>query len=148
MTPVITNVRFGKWKAILEDAALPGNYAYANVLSHWARGMAMAKTNDLEGAKEELKYVRSKKDQPGMLVVMEPFNAPADAAGVAEKILEGVIAEQENDLAGAIHSFTQAVKNEDAMIYNVLKDWLLPAREFLGAALLKNGNFCKGRSGF
>ncbi|MEO5892984.1 MAG: hypothetical protein ABIQ31_22230, partial [Ferruginibacter sp.] len=134
MTPVINNVRFGKWETILKSTEVPGSYIYGNVLWHWAKGFAMARKNDLEGAKKELKYVREKMGQPGMLVVLQPFNAPADGAKVAEKLLEGIIAEQENDLPAAINSFTEAVKNESAMVYNEPKDWILPARPYLGAA--------------
>ena len=75
-----------------------------------------------------------------MLMVMQPFNAPADAAKVAEKILAGVIALKENDFAKAITFLYDAVTNEDALIYNEPKDWLIPAREYLGDALLKSGN--------
>ena len=78
-----------------------------------------------------------------MLVVMQPFNAPADGATVAEKLLEGIIAEQENDLASAVQLFTEAASKEASMIYNEPKDWLLPARQYLGAVLLKAGSYSK-----
>ena len=143
MAPVINNVRFGKWEAILQAPQVSENFAYANILWHWAKGMAMARTNNIAGAKEELRYVHEKKDQPGMLVVMQPFNAPVDAAKVAEKLLEGIIAEQENDMPAAVKFFAEAVKHEALMIYNEPKDWVLPARPYLGAALLKAGSFSK-----
>ena len=38
--------------------------------------------------------------------------------------------------------------NEDALIYNEPKDWLLPAREYLGDALLKSGNATKAETIF
>jgi tetratricopeptide (TPR) repeat protein len=143
MTPVINNVHFGKWDAILNAPVISKNYVYASVLSHWARGIAFARKNDLANAKKELSYVQENMHDPEMLIVMEPFNAPADAAKVAEKLLAGIIAEQQNDLPNAIALFTEAVKNEDVMIYNEPKDWLLPARPYLGAALLKQGEFVK-----
>jgi len=111
------------------------------VLQHWARGIAMAKLNEIEGAKNELKLMLENINKPDMLVVLQPFNAPIDAAKVAQKLLEGTIAEQENNLPNAIKLFTEAVKAEDAMIYNEPQDWLLPARQYLGAALLKSGSY-------
>lgn len=141
MAPVINNVRFGKWEEILAAPVIPGNYVYANVLGHWARGIAFARKNNMVAAKKELALFRENMGKPDMMVVMQPFNAPADAAKVAEKLLEGIIAEQENNLPVAVKLFTEAVSNESAMIYNEPKDWVLPARPYLGAALLRAGSF-------
>ncbi|MEO7766580.1 MAG: hypothetical protein ABIS01_04105 [Ferruginibacter sp.] len=148
MTPVLNNVRFGKWETILASPGIPDSYVYANVLDHWARGIALAAKNNLDGAKKELRLMREKIDHPDMLVVLQPFNSPADAAKVAEKMLEGVIAEHENKLPAAINLFAAAVKQETSMIYNEPKDWLLPANEWLGAALLKAGLFAKAENVF
>jgi tetratricopeptide (TPR) repeat protein len=148
MTPVLNNVRFGKWDAILSAPAIPQNYVYANVLAHWARGVAFARKGNVADAKKELIYVQQNMDKGDMLVVLPPFNAPVDAAKVAEKLLAGIIAEQQNDLPNAIVLFTEAVKNEDRMIYTEPQDWLLPAREYLGGALLKEGSFAKATTIF
>ena len=143
MTPVINYIRFGKWDAVLDASPIPQNYVYANVLSHWARGIAFARKNNINDAKKELAYLQENMNKPDMLVVMQPFNAPEDAAKVAQKLLEGIIAEQQNDMTAAVNYFTEAVKAETALIYNEPRDWLLPAREYLGAALLKQGSLAK-----
>ena len=85
---------------------------------------------------------------PDMLVVMPPFNAPADATKVAVKILEGVIAAKQQDYSKAIRLLKEGVVLEDAMIYNEPKDWLLPAREYLGTVLLKSGDAVKAAAIF
>ena len=148
MTPTFNNVRFGKWDSILNAPPVPEQYVYATVLWHWARGMAFAGKNKLTHAAAELKIMQEKMKAPDMLVVMEPFNAPADAAKVAEKILAGIIAGQENNFTAAIQLLNEAVVNEDAMIYDEPKDWLLPAREYLGTALLKAGDAAKAATIF
>ena len=148
MTPTFNNVRFGKWDSILNAPPVPEQYVYATVLWHWARGMAFAGKNKLTHAAAELKIMQEKMKAPDMLVVMKPFNAPADAAKVAEKILAGIIAGQENNFTAAIQLLNEAVVNEDAMIYNEPKDWLLPAREYLGTALLKAGDAAKAATIF
>ena len=142
-TPTINHVRFKKWDAILNTAPPQQNHIYASVLWHWARGMAFAGKNKTTEAAAELKMLVQEMKAPGMLVVMQPFNAPADAAKVAEKILAGVIALKKNDFTKAIQLLNEAVANEDALIYNEPKDWLIPAREYLGDALLKSGNAAK-----
>ncbi|MEO6358736.1 MAG: hypothetical protein ABIU77_08590 [Ferruginibacter sp.] len=148
MTPIINDIRFGKWDAILNAPVVPDNYLYASVLAHWARGIALARTNDIAAAKNELHWLQKNSSQGDMLVVMQPFNAPADAAKVAEKLLAGIIAEQENDFGSAVDLLTEAVNNEAALIYNEPRDWLLPAKEYLGAALLKSGSFAKAEHVF
>ncbi len=140
MTPTINNVRFGKWDAILNSPVPQENHLFANVLWHWARGMAFARKNDLTNANRELQKMQEKMKMPDIQVVMEPFNSPFAAAKVGEKILAGVIAQQENNYTDAIKLFNEAVVNEDALIYNEPRDWLLPTREYLGDALLKSGN--------
>ena len=140
MTPAFSDVRFGKWDAILNSMHPQEHHIYATVLWHWARGMAFAGKNKLTEAADELKTMQGKMKAPDMLVVMQPFNAPADAAKVAEKILAGVIAQKENNFSKAILLLKEAVVNEDALIYDEPKDWLLPAREYLGNALLNAGN--------
>jgi len=148
MTPVFNNIRFGKWQQVLDAVPIPANYAYANVLAHWAKGIALAKTNKIAAAKRELQFVQENMNKGDMLVVLEPFNAPVSAAKIAEKLLAGIIAEQENDLPTAILAFNYAVEFEDALIYNEPKDWLLPARQYLGNALLKAGSFSKAATIF
>jgi len=143
MTPAFNNVRFGKWDAVLNTEPVQEQHVYASTLWHWARGMAYAAKNDLLQAKAELKLMQEKMKDSGMLVVMQPFNSPYAAAEVAENILGGSIAAHSNDINTAITLFTAAAAKEDALIYDEPKDWLLPAREYLGTALLTAGNPAK-----
>ena len=143
MTPSVNNVRFGKWDAILNDAAVNEQHVYASTLWHWARGMAFAGKNKFAEAENELKIVKEKMQLPDMLVVLAPYNAPADAAKVGVKILEGIMVAKQNDFTKAIRLLNEGVALEDAMIYNEPKDWLLPVREYLGTVLLRSGNAFK-----
>jgi tetratricopeptide (TPR) repeat protein len=148
MTPAFNNVRFGKWDAILDAAPVQEHHLYANLLWHWARGMAFAGKNNIDKAKEELKKTGELMQAADLKVVMSPFNAPVDAAKIAVKILAGVIAEQDNDLNKAIALLNEAVAAEDALIYDEPKDWLLPAREYLGNALLRSGEAARAETVF
>ena len=148
MTPTLTNVRFSQWDIILNTPPVNEQHVYAAVLWHWATGMAFAAKHQLGSATAELKKMQELMQAQDMLVVMQPFNAPADAAKVAVKILSGTIAMQENNVTYAIQLLNEAVANEDAMIYNEPKDWLLPAREYLGQFLLKAGNLKKAETIF
>jgi hypothetical protein len=140
MTPVFNNVRFGKWDSILNTAVPREYHYYSTVLWHWARGMAFAGKNNVTDALNELAIMQEKMKAPDLTVVLQPFNAPLDAATIAEKILSGSIAEHQNDLKKAVSLYSEAAVFEDKLIYNEPRDWLLPAREYLGAALLKSGD--------
>ena len=148
MASVINDVRFGEWTTILNAAPIPQQYIYANTLSHWARGMAFARQHNISSAKKELQQLRKNMQHADMLVVMEPFNSPVAAAKVAESLLEGVIAEQENNLPAAIAFLKIAANHESALIYDEPRDWILPVRPYLGAVLLKAGKFSEAGSVF
>src|SRR5205814_1340546 len=108
MTPTINNVRFGKWDEILNAAPQEEAYHYVTVLWHWARGMAFAGKNEVAAALGELNMMQEKMKAPDLAVVLQPFNAPLDAAKIAEKILSGSIAEHQNDLKKAVALYKEA----------------------------------------
>jgi tetratricopeptide (TPR) repeat protein len=60
---------------------------------------------------------------------------------VADHVLQGTIFMGEKMETEAITSFQKAVTIEDAMMYNEPKDWLVPARHYLGDALVKAKRF-------
>lgn len=148
MTPVFNNVRFGKWDSVLAETTIPENYVYANALQHWARGMALCMKHQPDDARKELYMLQKQMKHHDMEVVVPPFNAPLSAAKVAEKILEGNIAWQNNNHALALNLLKKAVQLEDALIYNEPRDWLIPARQYFGYALLKQGNATEAEKNF
>ena len=140
MSPVFIQIRFGKWDDILNASAIPGNYVYAAALAHFAKGLAHAKKSQHKEAINELNKLKELMKDPSLAIPLKPFNSALEALQVAEKILDGNIAEEQVDLTLAVDNYKDAVSYEDAMIYNEPKDWLIPARHYLGAALLKKEN--------
>ncbi|MEP6683288.1 MAG: hypothetical protein ABJA35_08510 [Parafilimonas sp.] len=138
MTPYLTMIRFGKWDDILNTPENPSTFVYANLLWHYGQGLAYARKHDFENAKKQL-------DSLQYDLLNEELKAPApgyanpaiNGANVADKILQGVIAEEQNDLSSSITLLQQAVSTEDSMIYNEPKDWVHPSRQYLGSVLLK-----------
>jgi tetratricopeptide (TPR) repeat protein len=139
-TDIFTWIRFGKWKEILNDP-VADTLSFTSVLQHFARGMAYANINKITEAAKELAIMQNKMTEPSLKEPLTPFNSVYDAALVGENILAGTIAESKKDLSKAITLFNQAVIDEDKLIYNEPRDWLLPARQYLGAALVKAGNY-------
>jgi tetratricopeptide (TPR) repeat protein len=148
MSPVFTQIRFGKWDEILAASPIPENYIHATALSHFARGLAHTRKNEINEAKMELNKLKENMKEPSLKIPLKPFNAALDGLQVAEKILEGFIAEAQGDLSLAVSNYDGAVNQEDSMIYNEPMDWLLPARHYLGAALMKKDEAWKAEEIF
>jgi tetratricopeptide (TPR) repeat protein len=146
-TDIFTWVRFGKWEEILKDP-VADTLSFTTVLQHFARGMAFANTGDLANAKKELGIMQSKMKEPSLKEPFVPFNAVYDAALVGENILAGTIAENNQEMDKAASFFKQAVIVEDKLIYNEPRDWLLPARQYLGASLIKAGRYIEATEVF
>lgn len=138
MTPYLTLIRFGKWDEILSMPENPSALMYANLLWHYGQGLALARKHDFDNAKKQLDTLQQELNNDQLRAPAPNYANPAIAgAEVAEKILQGVIAEEQNDLSESIKFLRQAVTAEDSMIYNEPKDWVHPARQYLGNVLLK-----------
>ncbi len=137
MTPYFTFVRFGKWDDVLNAPAIHDSRVYANTMWHYSRGVAHARKHQFDEAESELQRLVANKSNPQLNESPSAFNPGLTSVEVAEKILQGVIAEEKNLLSAAITHFNEAVTQENGMLYNEPRDWLLPARQYLGQALLK-----------
>jgi tetratricopeptide (TPR) repeat protein len=141
-SPLLTYIRFGKWEEILAEKLID-SFEYTAVLQHFGRGLAFAKTGRLSAAAEELAKLQTSLQNPALKEPFTPFNAAYDGGRLAQKILEGVMAEQQNNSTQAIAFFKEAVNAEDHLIYNEPRDWLLPARHYLGNALVNAGKYAE-----
>ncbi|RYY60878.1 MAG: hypothetical protein EOO12_14860, partial [Chitinophagaceae bacterium] len=142
MTPYLTLIRFGKWDSILHTPAPPTAHVYAGLLWHYGRGLAFAREHDFTKAGRELAAVQEALGAEQMRAPAPSFsNAGEVGGGVALHLLQGVLAEEQNDYPQAIAQLESAVAREDSMQYNEPKDWVHPARHYLGAVLLKAGRW-------
>jgi hypothetical protein len=143
MTPELTMVIFKKWDDILKQPGIEIRFHYAAVLQLFAKGMAFANTGNLLMAKASLNKLTALLNEKDMAVILTPFNSPLTGATVAGYILTGTIAEKENNINSAISFFKKAVVTEDSLVYNEPRDWLIPARHYLGNALITAKNTMK-----
>lgn len=139
MTPVLTQIRYGKWDEILKNETPNKSHIYVNVLHHFGRGMAYAKKKNFDKAAEELDAMREFMKDSSLEIPMSPFSSAIEGARVAEQILLGVIHEERNMMDGAIRHYAMADSIEIAMVYNEPRDWLLSPKHYLGNAFLKTG---------
>jgi len=147
MTPYLTLIRFGKWDDILKVTRPPVTHVYADLLWQYGTCLAYARKHDFPNAARQLEAL-TQGLKAGQLKAAAPTYANPGIAGaeVAQKILQGVIAEEQNRLGEAIDFLKQAVVLEDSMVYNEPKDWVHPARQYLGNVLLKSRQFEEART--
>ena len=148
MTPLFTQVRFGKWDDILHSEPVPESLVYANKIWHYGRGMALARKHRLVEAKQELVQLQSGSTSDVLTDHPATFNPGSEAIKVASYILEGTIAQEGKQFDDAIRLYMEAVKAEDGMIYNEPKDWPHPTRQYLGNMYLLAGNTLKAEETF
>jgi len=141
MTPEMTMITFEKWNDILDKPLIADKYHYGRLIQEFARGMAYANTKQLNKAKLSLAKIDSLLHEADMSVILAPFNAPVTGGSVAKYILMGTIAAKENRATNAINYFKKGVDAEDSLVYQEPRDWLVPARHYLGNELLKQKKY-------
>ena len=70
------------------------------------------------------------------------------ALKVADDLLSGEIALAKGDRKGAIDMLRSAVASEAKVYYAEPRDWDLPTREWLGRALMKDGQYAEAEKVF
>jgi tetratricopeptide (TPR) repeat protein len=142
MTPVLVNIRFGKWDKLLQEAKPDASQVYANILYHFGRGMAFANQSKIMEAHDELGQIIELMKDSTLKIPFTPFSAAIDGAVVAGNILDGTISMKHKEgYEYIIRDFEKAVEIEENMVYNEPRDWLLNPKHYLGNAYLKNGQW-------
>ncbi|HET7002491.1 MAG TPA: hypothetical protein VFI33_14310 [Puia sp.] len=141
MMPAFTNIRMGKWNEILKNEAEPDtSWTYAGIIHDFAMGMAFANTGQPDSAKRRLLMLR-KKSKDTILTIADTLNNKAiQGAIIAEEILNSVIYYSEKKYDSAIAHILLAIQEEDGMFYSEPKEWMIPARQYLGFYYLKIGD--------
>ncbi len=140
-TPLLTQVRFGDWDAILARPRPPAPLPFPTALWHFSRGMALLRTGKADAAGRELEALQAIARDPALAnVTFFGINSADRVLAVAEALLRGERLRTLGDRAGGLAALREAVAAEDGLNYNEPADWPLPARLYLGAALLEAGD--------
>ena len=137
-TPLLAYTRFGKWNDILTNPKPNDSIKHLKLIWHYARGVAFTRKNNITEAQEELEAIDVLIKDPKMETISATgFDNGTTLAKLAYEIVAGEIASTKNDYASAIHHFENAIKIEDALIYNEPSSWHIPPRQNLGVVLMK-----------
>ena len=136
--PYYAMVRFGMWNELLAEPAPAADLRYANAMWHYGHGMAQV-------AKGELDLARQDADSLDAIRHAMPPDAAAGIQradlllGLAGETLTGQIAAKQGDDAGAVTHLQEAVSLGDQLSYDEPTPEYIPARQFLGTELLRQG---------
>jgi pimeloyl-ACP methyl ester carboxylesterase len=138
--PIVTLTRFQKWDEVMKYPKPDAKMQITTGFWHVARGIALADTGKPAEAEKELAALReTAKNIPAAATL---FTTPVSVAlKVGEELLAGEIAQARGDRKAAIDLLRAAVAAEAKVNYAEPPDWDLPIREWLGRALLRDGQY-------
>ena len=141
MFPLLAMVRMGKWQDIINDnSSINTDWTYAGILNDFAKGMAYAKTGDYDQAEKYLLQLQEKQKDTILQVRFIPHvSSPYSCSIIAENILIANIAFNKKNYNDAFAAINKAIAAENGLIYAEPNSWILPARQYLGAFLLRLG---------
>ena len=137
--PLLSLVRFNRWDGIMSEPQPPENLEFSTAIWHYARGVALANTGDLAGAKAEQANIPPLAERAS-INFLDTNDYPASALlSIANHLLLGEIAWKEGKTSEAIPHFAAAVVGQDELPYTEPPFWYYPTRQSLGAVLLDAG---------
>lgn len=139
--PILALTQFGRWDAILQEPEPPENLDYSNAIWHYARGTALIKKDDIEGALAHRAALVSLKDSV-QVSFLDSADYPASVLlHIADELLMGDVAMARGELDAATEHFRLAVTAQDGLPYMEPPFWYYPTRQSLGMSLLKEGRY-------
>jgi len=139
--PILALTQFGRWDAILQEPEPPENLDYSNAIWHYARGTALIKKDDIEGALAQRAALVSLKDSV-QVSFLDSADYPASVLlHIADELLMGDVAMARGELYAATEHFRLAVTAQDGLPYMEPPFWYYPTRQSLGMSLLKEGRY-------
>ena len=140
-TPYYTRVRFGKWEDILRLEQPDGRLKYANAIWRYARAIAYARKGKLEQSSGEIKELAEiVNDESITNEKILGINSMPHVLKIALHVAKGELAVSMKNYSEAISNLKEALKLEDALLYQEPYDWHHPVRQVLGDVLLASGD--------
>jgi tetratricopeptide (TPR) repeat protein len=139
--PILTLVRFGRWDAVLGTPRPDARLRYLNGIWHYARGVAMLRKGQLDGAAAELAALRAvaAEDAAASLILAGGVAPASQLLAIGAAHLDGELLAAQGKADAAVAALEQAVAEQDLVAYMEPPPWYFPTRQALGAVLLDAG---------
>lgn len=136
--PLEVMMRFGQWQEILAEPEFPEYAPFSRALRHYARAVALAATDDMDGARREQAAFQAAR---GAVPDTTTFgnNTAAALLDVAERLMGGELLYRSGEVDAGLAMLADAVAHEDRLRYDEPPGWIQPLRHPYGAALLQAG---------
>lgn len=140
--PYFVNVKFGKWKEILEMPNNAGTFIYPKAIRAYARGMAFLGVNEIGNVKKELLKLENYLNEP-VLEEAKVFlvNSLASLATLSHKILKAEILASESDYDESITLLKEAVELRNELVFREPPSFYFSVRHNLGAVQIEAGKY-------
>ena len=139
--PILALTQFGRWDAILQEPEPPEKLHYSNAIWHYARGTALIKKGDIEGALAQ-RAALARLRESVQVSFLDSADYPASVLlQIADNLLMGDVAMARGELDAATEHFRLAVTAQDGLPYMEPPFWYYPTRQSLGMSLLKEGRY-------
>jgi tetratricopeptide (TPR) repeat protein len=143
--PLITLTRFQKWDEVMKYPKPAEPMLITTAYWYFARGMALANTGKAADAEKELAAMREVAKK--IPATANLFTTPVSVAlKVGDDMLSGEIAQAKGDRKAAIETLRAAAVSESKVNYAEPPDWDLPVREWLGRALMRDGQYAEAET--
>lgn len=138
--PLLALTQFGRWEEILSQPPPDPKLDFSNGIWHYARATALLRTGDIEGAKAEQAALVPLRES-AKVQFLDTLQYPAtQLLLIADELVQGEIAQAENQPDVALAHLASAVAAQDALPYTEPPFWYYPTRVTLGNALLAFGD--------
>ncbi len=146
--PMLSLARFGQWDALLAEPSPPADQIYLKGIWHYTRGLAFARTGDLEAAAREQAALDSLAAAPAarQLVLAGGTASASTLLSIGAEHLEGELAAAHGRTREAVDALERAVAIQDGLAYMEPPPWYFPTRQALGAVLLDAGRAADAES--
>ena len=136
--PLEVMMRFGQWQEILAEPEFPEYAPFSRALRHYARAVALAASDDMDGARREQAAFQAAR---GAVPDTTTFgnNTAAALLDVAGRLMGGELLYRSGEVDAGLAMLADAVAHEDRLRYDEPPGWIQPVRHPYGAALLQAG---------
>lgn len=148
-SPLLADVRFGRWEAVVEAPQPPDDLPYMQAFWHYGQGMAAVRQGRIEDAKRHHEALVPATTNPEIEKMLQ-FGRYSLIGGVrvAERFVAAELARAAKDYDAAIAALNAAVTIEDTLPYDEPPAWHWPSRLALGNVLLEAGKPAEAEQAF
>lgn len=137
--PYFVHARFAAPEAVLALADPGPALPFVQAMRHYARAVAYVRQGALEQAQTEAAQMAELRQNSDFSLLLAWAVPAPDVIDLARHVVEGRLAQAQNDPQRAVREFRIAVAIQDTLPYTEPPYWYYPVRQSLGAALLSAG---------